>query len=98
MLQSHPISEADSMLAQSFSRLIAASTAFFRTVISTAILSGYASLGRWRPGVAERKRILMTAPFCRTVMAVMLALVSLTACSRPAPTQQVTLRIGVFRI
>ena len=86
------------MLAQSVSRLIAASTAFFRTVISTAILAGYAALVRWRPGVAERKRILMTAPFGRTVMAVMLALVSLTACSRPAPTQQVTLRIGVFRI
>jgi NitT/TauT family transport system substrate-binding protein len=33
-----------------------------------------------------------------TVMAVMLALVSLTACSRPTPTQQVTLRIGILRI
>ncbi|HSX81813.1 MAG TPA: ABC transporter substrate-binding protein, partial [Candidatus Saccharimonadia bacterium] len=33
-----------------------------------------------------------------TVMTVMLALVSLTACSRPTPTQQVTLRIGILRI
>ena len=86
------------MLAQPTSRLIAACTAFFRTVISTVILVRYAALVRWRPGVAELKRIFITTSFGRTVMAVVLALVSLTACSRPTPTQQVTLRIGVFRI
>jgi len=86
------------MLARPTSRLIAACTAFFRTVISTVIPVGYTASVRRRPGVAELKRVLITISFGRTMIAVVLVLVSLTACSRPTPTQQVTLRIGVFRI
>src|SRR5437867_11220302 len=71
--------EAASMLVQPTSRLIVACTDFFRTVISTVISVGYAALVRWRSGVAELKHIFIMTSFGRTVMAVVLALVSLSA-------------------
>ena len=44
------------------------------------------------------QRILLTRSYGQIVIAVLVALVALTACSRPTPTQHVTLRIGFLKI
>jgi NitT/TauT family transport system substrate-binding protein len=92
------VSEAESMLAQSISRLIAACTSSSHIASSAAILVGYAVRIGWRLNVAAPQRVSVTTFFGWVAMAVLVAIVLLTACSRPTPTQQVTLRIGILRI
>jgi len=86
------------MLAPPISWLISTCASFSRTASSTAILVGYAVLVGWTLGVATLKRIFITTSLGSMAMAVLLALVSLPACSHPTPTQQVTLRIGFLRL
>jgi hypothetical protein len=82
------------MLVQPMARLMSACTSFSKT----AMLVGCAGRVGWKPDVVVLKRVFLITSFGGMAMAVLVALTSLTACSRPTPTQQVTLHIGVLRI
>jgi hypothetical protein len=62
------------------------------------MLVGCAGHVGWKSDVSVLKRVFLITSFGRIAMAVLVALTSLTACLRPTPTQQITLRIGVLRI